>query len=211
MKKLNFSLLLLFILIIPQESTAQQKQVFFDVSALAQLDNFPKPTAYAKNITRFPVVQTSLGYSNKLYHSNLKGEVIISYMQSSVSYEQSEFSIMPSPHPHPNYSFTETVNLIGLKTGFSRSWNSVKASQISIAIGGSLFYAQKNKTDSPSSSNMYIGLYAKPSYEIPVGGADSPWRLRIFAEMDCLWKGDTKIQNEIFLIGGGLGLSYFFE
>ena len=187
---------------------AQEQQVVLNLSTLAPINPFPAVSPYAEDISQLPTFQLNLGVTSRIYHSMMNGEVMISYIHSKVSYNQSQFSIMPSPGSVVNYSFTETLNLLGFKAGLGPSWHLAKTSQISVPTGAGLHYGLTEKNEISSTSSIFFGFYSRPTYSFAAQKANNHWLLSIFAEINGLWESGESPGDITLLIGGGLGLSY---
>lgn len=225
--RLLTTLILTFLIISSTSLKAQEKQLFFNVSAISQPEvfYFSSGSSGYDEVKTPPATQVNFGIQSQIRNSSWIAEIQLSYL-SIIASEKAQFrDENNNPIPTASFERIHNTNEAGVKAGIGysiQSRNEKHHGQFIIGASGYLpflsyrhseatgLYDEKvdTYTGQNFSEGILYGAYFKPTYQVKIGKTSSPWSLSIFAEANLIWRNLTNYLNPIFMAGGGLGVNY---
>lgn len=210
--------------------TSAQTQLWFNGAIKAHPADFTYPRRISGDFNNLPIFNLAIGADTRLKRSSWYINYALSY-----KYVESRLGFNPSGiapgqgfiKPKETYYFVESINLIGLKAGFSPLFRiNRKGSSISLPFGvqGYLPVLSKGFTQIGDSRlgmrtiydgndfkyAVFYGIYFRPTYQFKLTKNPRPkWSFGVYAEGDLLILNEGAT-NPKWTAGVGLEVRYAF-
>ncbi len=211
-------------------STSAQTQLWFNGAVKAHPADFTYPKWISGDYNNLPIFNLAIGADTRLKKSLWYFNYALSYnyVESRLGFNSS--GIAPGQgfiRTKETYYFVESINLIGVKAGFSPLYRiNRKGSSISLPfgvqgyipifskgftqIGDSRLGMRSIYTGDDFKYAVFYGIYFRPTYQFKVTkNQRSPWSFGVYAEGDLLILNEGAT-NPKWTAGGGFEVRYAF-